>query len=367
MQVTLGGVLLKIGLLGPANSIHLIRIANALVKNGLEVLILSLPNHRKKNDEVNAEVVYLKYSNTKGYYLNFKQVRKLLKEKEIDVLNVHYASGYGTLGRFVNFHPMILSVWGSDIFSFPKENIIKKKVIIRNLLAADEIFATSNCIAEEIRKYIELRKKIVITPFGVDTNLFKPQNTPRTGEIVIGFLKGTNPIYGIDIFIKAFKILSDWSKGQDFHLKGIVCGNQSHYEKIRMQIKDFNLSSEIKFLGEVQHNEMPKIINGCDLVCIPSREESFGVVAIEALACGVPCVTSDAPGLKEIMEQGMASYSMPCDEKLIAVAMQKLILNQEERVRLGSNGRKLVEKLYDFEQNIRVFSDEFEQLLYEAD
>lgn len=353
---------MKIALLGPANSIHLIRIANELIKKGLCVLIISLPNHKARQENVNAEVIYLKHGGTKGYYSNFKQVKRILVDNRIDILNAHYASGYGTLGRLSNFHPTILSVWGSDIFSFPNENWLKKRILVKNLLFADEIFSTSICMAEEIKKYIGVQRRIVITPFGVDLNLFKPEDKTNTDEITIGFLKGTDPIYGIDLFVKAFKLLSDWITAEDICLKGIICGNEKYQEKLYEQIKELNLDNEITFFGEVQHNKMPIIINKCDLICIPSREESFGVAAIESLACGVPCITSDAPGLKEVMEDGVTGFVASCNEQSLAEKMKELILNNKERAQLGNNGRKRVEEMYDFSENITIFKREFEKL-----
>lgn len=352
---------MKVALLGPANSIHLLKIAKGLMKNGFEIFLISLPNHRCEDEDVDVNIIYLKYSGYKGYYFNAFLLKKILKEKRINILNVHYASGYGTLGRLAKFQPYILSVWGSDVYEFPNRNIICKKIIINNLKEANTIFSTSNCMAEEIKKYLKKEKNIIITPFGIDVNVFKNFNNIYTDEIVIGFLKGTNIIYGIDIFLKAFKQVVEWCKEKEIKIKTIICGNVENDNDLYRYINELTLCNNVEVLGKIPHVKMPEIINRCDIVCVPSREESFGVVAIEALACEVPCITSDAPGLKEIMynESNMTDYVLPCREELFANKIKELILDEKKRIELGKKGRKLVEEYYDFNHNILVFCNEF--------
>ena len=112
---------MKIMFVSAANSTHTVRWVNALAERGHEVYLVSNRGHEPKEDALNSRVkLYLmKHSGGKGYYLNAGELRKIAKRINPDVINVHYASGYGTLARKARLPKYILSVWGSDVYDFP--------------------------------------------------------------------------------------------------------------------------------------------------------------------------------------------------------------------------------------------------------
>lgn len=347
---------MKLGILGPANSIHTIKLVNKLVENKFEVVLISLLEHRNKGSNINADVRYLRVGGNKGYYLNFKQLKSLIISENVDILNAHYASGYGTLGRLINFHPYIVSVWGSDIYEFPRRNILCKRIIMKNLRKADSIFSTSRCMAFETKKYCDKNKKIAVTPFGVDLNTFKPvEKTKSHSQITIGFLKGTDYVYGIDIFLEVARELKLRLKKEACNLKVIICGGGTRIDEIKGKIEALKLEDIVEFKGLVPHIDMPSVINSCDIVCIPSLSESFGVVAIEAMACGVPCITSNAPGLKEVVRDGETGFVINGDSIQYADKMINLINDRAQIVRMGEQARRHVEKNYNFNDNVKEY------------
>lgn len=353
---------MKIALLGAANSVHLARIANAILAKGHEVLVISLPNHRDVDNIIRTKIFYLKHSGGKGYYLNALELKKILKEENVDVLNSHYASGYGTLGRLSNFHPTILSVWGSDVYSFPNEHLIKKIILKRNLKSADLLFSTSNCMADETRKYIGYKKQIVITPFGVDTKMFCPSEKEKENtdtNFVIGFLKGTSRIYGIDIFMEAFEKSKKILDRQGIFASALICGGGDRNDEIISKIKKSEFSNSYNFLGRIPHIQMPQIISECDVVCVPSLEESFGVVALEAMSSGIPCITSDAPGLEEVVNHEITGYVTHNTIEELSEKICILAINCEKRRRMALAAREHVCKEYDFSKNIDIFLDAY--------
>ena len=353
---------MKIALLGAANSVHLARIANEILAKGYEVIVISLPNHIDNDKVIKAKIFYLKYSGGKGYYLNALELKRILKEEKVDVLNSHYASGYGTLGRLSGFHPTVLSVWGSDVYSFPKENRIKKIILKKNLKNSDLLFSTSNCMANETRKYIGDKKKIVITPFGVDTEMFCPSEKKKENSdtnFVIGFLKGTSRIYGIDLFMVAFEKSKKTLGQQGIFASALICGGGDRYDEIISKIKKSEFSDSYNFLGRIPHAQMPQIISECDVVCVPSLEESFGVVALEAMSSGIPCITSDAPGLAEVVNNEITGYVTNNTIEELSEKICILAINCEKRRRMSAAAREHVCKEYDFSKNIDIFLDAY--------
>ena len=75
-----------------------------------------------------------------GYLLNFFKLKKIIKDWEPDLIHASYASGYGLTANLLNFHPLVLSAWGSDIFEFPRKSYIHRKLIELNLTVSKESY-----------------------------------------------------------------------------------------------------------------------------------------------------------------------------------------------------------------------------------
>lgn len=81
----------------------------------------------------------------------------------------------------------ILSVWGSDVYDFPNENILKKHLIKKNLNKASVILSTSKDMKLEAKKFTD--KEIIVTPFGVDINEYRPMEVERISDFTVGTIK----------------------------------------------------------------------------------------------------------------------------------------------------------------------------------
>lgn len=357
---------MKVIFISGADSIHTVRWINTLSEKGIDIVLISLKDHEnfEGNINKNIKIIYLPVKGKKGYYLNYFVINRIIRKEKPDIVNVHYASGYGTLGRFIKFKNKLLNVWGSDVYDFPNQSKLKEYILIKNLSSYKAIASTSKCMAEETKKYIK-NKKIYITPFGVDINLFKNLNYKKDkNKIIIGIVKTLAPKYGIEYMIKAIKELENLLKKEIFdkievHIYGEGC-LQQELEKLVMNL---NLKEKIKFLGYIKNTDVPKAINKMDIFVVPSVLESFGVAAVEAMACEVPVIVSDAEGLKEVVSNNETGFVVPKKNyKMIAEKLKILILNQKLRKEFGKNGRKRVLDLYEWNNNvdnmIRIYKEE---------
>lgn len=100
---------------------------------------------------------------------------------DAEIVNVHYATGYGLLMRRSKVHPTILSVWGSDVYDSPESNSLFKKMVEKNLFAADAVASTSHIMAGRVHDFFGYEKPITVTPFGVDTVRFSPGTDRHEG------------------------------------------------------------------------------------------------------------------------------------------------------------------------------------------
>lgn len=366
---------MKIAILGPATSVHMRRWLKGLVDRGHQVHALS--QHREPMLEGMtglATVTWLPRADAWGYVTNACALRRALRRIHPDVLNVHYASGYGLMARLARFHPTLLSVWGSDVYEFPYQSPIKMRLIRWNLNGADAILSTSHAMADQIARLVpQLRGRVAVTPFGVDTELFAPRHRPgrSAGEFTIGTVKSMAPVYGIDTLIHAFALLrkdADLSvSGASDCLRLLLVGDGPQLGELQALSARLGLSGVVTFVGAVPHEQIPEWLDRLDVYVAASRSESFGVAVIEASACGVPVVVSNVGGLPEVVEDGKSGFVVtPDDPEVLAARMKQLVLEPSLRQTMGQAGRRLVEERFRWDVCIDRMLDNYESVVREA-
>lgn len=349
---------MKIAFISDAGCVHTVRWANAMAKRGNEVRVYSCSNHAPKYNSFDegVKVVLLKFSAPLGYYLNACQLRKSIEEYAPDVVNVHYASGYGTLGRWAGQKKALLNVWGSDVYDYPYYNAFNMYVITKNLSYYRYLASTSHCMARQSKTLVD--RDFHITPFGVDTKAFAPKQADKQAGYLIGTVKTLDDKYGIDVSIKAFAKLLELLKanGRDEIADSItyeIYGRGNQLQQLQDLTRQLGVDDKVKFMGYVENKSLPDVINRFDVFCCTSRKESFGVAVVEAMACGVPAVTSDAEGFAEVMVDGETGRVVEREDyQATARALYDLIVDEDLRKRYGAAGRRRVEELYDWDANV---------------
>ncbi|WP_412499851.1 glycosyltransferase family 4 protein [Shewanella chilikensis] len=341
----------KILLLSSADSVHTLKWCNGLVARGLDVTLITQQNPLNGYDNrVNIE--FLPIKGKKGYILNFLFLKRYLRKNTFDCINVHYVSGYGILARLAGMRNYIASVWGADVFDFPRKSLIHKKIVESNLNAASVICSTSIVMAKYVRENLNVNPKIdiEITPFGIDVSKFRKLKLSgdKNKEIKIGTVKTLRPKYGIDILIQAFSLVSNKYDNLKLEIAGI--GHQ--LDELKSLTQKLKIEDKVDFLGWVNNDDVPMVLNTFDIYVAPSTldSESFGVAIIEASACELPVVVSDVGGLPEVVlhnKTGLVVKRRSVTD--LAKAIELLIESPELRVSMGINGRKNVLNCYEWE------------------
>jgi L-malate glycosyltransferase len=344
---------IKVACLASADSIHTVRWVNEMTRWGHQVhLITMLPPAEHNSIDNAVEIHLLPFPAPTGYFLNKWQLKRLLKRIKPDLLHTHYASGYGTLSRLSDFHPTLLSVWGSDVFVFPYQAKWKEKILRLNLAAADYIASTSHIMKQQTEKFVAPKHPITITPFGVDCEKFKLFNEfKNSDEFIVGTVKGLEENYGIEYLIRAFAILKKNYQGAK-QLKLLIAGIGSLENQLKTLTAELGIANETEFLGYVPNSDVPKILNRFSVSVCVSVSESFGVAVIEASSCGIPVVVSDVGGLPEIVKNNETGFIVDSkNPEATASAIMKLIEDPELKKRMGTAGRNYVLKNYEWNEN----------------
>lgn len=364
---------MKIFILSDINSIHTKRWVKSLAERGIDIFLFGL--HRDLGNE------YALYQNVRvygcfekckdslfskvGYLFVLRRLKQKIKEFKPDLIHAHYASSYALLGALVKTSiPYIVSVWGSDVYDFPNIAPFGKQIIKYNLRKADYILSTSHVMAKETKKYTD--KPISITPFGVDTELFRPMNVPTSEEFVIGNVKTLRPKYGIDVLIRATDIVIKNNPEKKIRLE--IYGEGPQKEELLRLTESLNIADKVRFKGFVQNEKLPEVYNSISVSVSVSvfDSESFGVVAVEAMACECPVITSDADGFTEVVKAGETGFIVPKrDVEATANAIQQFINQPGLREKIGKKGRERVLELYDWKKNVDTMVEIYNNVLNE--
>ncbi|UOQ50325.1 glycosyltransferase family 4 protein [Gracilibacillus caseinilyticus] len=327
---------MKICYLADINNYHTKKWVEYFSSIGHEIIVISLANGQIKN----CKSYCFGFSNVKHtslfkkvkYLTYIKKIKEILKKEKPDLLHAHYASSYGLLSVLSGYKPSIVSLWGSDILLFPKKTFIHKFIITRVLNGDNFLFSTSDYMISESKQYLKKNKQIHLTPFGVNTNKFKPvENKDKKNEtFIIGVNKSLETISGIDVLLKAFNQFMKKNDRPQVELR--IAGKGSKKGYFLDLCKELSIEKYVKFYGYLNEDEVVKFLQDLDLAVYPSRSESFGVSAVEAQACGIPVIASDVDGFKESTMPGETALLFESENELeLCHKIQILYRNQAKR------------------------------------
>jgi len=190
---------------------------------------------------------------------------------------------------------------------------------------------------ELIRHYGASSEKISVVPCGVNLEQFKALDKAQArqylglgNEKIILFVGRIDPLKGIDKLIRALPYLQ---RNQGLRLLVIGGGENSQHEIEQLQKLACNLKiqNSVTFLGLVKHEQLPYFYSAADACVVPSYYESFGLVALESLACGTPVVATDVGDFRNIIREGETGYVVTNNAPHLLAAKIALLLSRPSK------------------------------------
>jgi glycosyltransferase involved in cell wall biosynthesis len=241
---------------------------------------------------------------------HFRSVDRIIKRKNIkfDIVHSHFVWSSGYVGMKLKEKykvPLVVTGHGFDVYKLPFKNEFWKKKTKEILEKVDYITTVSqfnrNCLEEiGIR-----RSKINIIANGYTADIFAPADKKLARKElgidshskVLLSVGNLEKIKGYDLLIKSI----DKIKGDYSDLKVYILGSGSQYKQLKKLISVLGLESIVFLMGAKPHDQISKWMNASDLFIISSRVESFSVVLLESLACGVPVVGTKVGVIPEVL------------------------------------------------------------------
>ena len=241
-----------------------------------------------------------------------------------------------------------------------------------------EIVANADCIVTStdegknnlINLYSASPEKVSVIPPGVNLDFFHPGDKEKARRDldledyrrVLLFAGRLQPFKGLDLLLHAMTSLPNHGITRLLVVGGNA-GKGDELAKMNSLVKKLGISEMVGFVGAVEHENMPKFYNAADICVVPSYHESFGMVAVESLACGTPVVASRVGGLATIVQDGETGYLF--DERspeTLATYLCLLMSENEIRNSMAGAARQSVMK-YNWSSTAHRLFQMYQELL----
>lgn len=246
-----------------------------------------------------------------------------------------------------------LAVGGGGPSDLPERQPVEAEIMRR----ADALVAATTIDREHMVAYYGADpERIHVIPPGVDLEVFHP--LPREvafaalGEDpcqrMILFVGRMDPVKGLDTLLRALATILDRDPAVLEDACLVIAGGDKVEDQPRMDAemaridalrRDLGLGELVRFVGSLPQDTLPYWYNAAEFVVVPSRYESFGLVALEAMACGAPVIASDVGGLSTLVRDGRTGFLVPDnDPQALADKLAPLLALPEIRDTLGEHG-----------------------------
>ena len=219
------------------------------------------------------------------------------------------------------------------------------------MASADRIIAFSPHERDAMeRLYGADANKVSLVPCGVDLSVFRPldQKSVRdrlglNGEKILLYVGRIEPLKGLDLLVETAAQM-DIGESVRMIVVGADANGGRELDRVKQLAKERDLEDQIDFVGQVDHMELPLYYNAADVCVVPSYYESFGLVALESMACGTPVVATRVGGLPTIIHHGHTGYlkSWRCPEAF-ANSLEMIMSSDGLQQSMGEAARKRAE------------------------
>lgn len=307
----------------------------------------------------------IRFGKIKHYFYSFAKCLFWLTTKEIDLCYITIAPrniGFVKDSLFI----LLFKIFKKKYVIHLHGKGINEKVRYSKLwrLYYEFVFKKSHviCLSERLIKDISriYHQNPFLVPNGIETYNYQ-HNKNNKDKLIILFLSNLYIQKGVIDFIKAIKILS---KNTKVKFEALVVGNSTRditFIELREMVKKNEMEKWIKILGPKYGSEKIEILGNSDLFVFPTYNETFGLVNLEAMAAGIPIISTNEGGIPDVVEDGINGYLVEKNEPEKLADKMKILLEDENlRQTMGETNKKKFKMNYSkdhFEKNIsKVFT-----------
>ena len=295
----------------------------------------------------------------------------MVKLHKIELLHVHYAIPHAYAGYMAKKMlkeegidlPMVTTLHGTDITLVGNHPFYKTAVTF-SINKSDYVTSVSQSLKDETNKLFKIKKEIVVIPNFIELN--KETNLDNIkcyrsvianeNERIITHISNFRKVKRIPDIIEIFYKIQ-----KKMPAKLMMVGDGPEKENAEILCEELGISNKVIFFGN--SNEIDKILSYSDLFLLPSQSESFGLAALEAMASGVPVISSNSGGLPEVNFDGVSGYlSNVGDIEEMAANAIKILENDQNLKKFKINALKVAKK-FDIKNILPIYEELYEKAL----
>jgi len=320
-------------------------LASELVKRGHEVHVFTSSEKKVYRQEQNGFTVhYLPYpsripllSLLAFFFRVYFQVRKVRP----DVLHIQSLlwGWMGAVIRAAHHVPYVTNGHGDDIYL---DSRFKGPAIRFNLKHANAVIALTNDMRRKVEEVYH--RSVMVVPNGVHLEMYQKEFPSARLELgltddeeVITFVGGLRKVKGVDNLVKALKII----KEERPRARLMIAGDGEERDMLESLAIQLDLKDDVRFVGKIQNGQVPVILGASDLLALPSLSEGLPLVVLEALAAGLPVVSSKVGGLPDVITDGENGFlTEPGNPQDLAEKVIALLNDTDLRKEMSMSNRE---------------------------
>lgn len=293
----------------------------------------------------------------------------VVKYEKLDLLHVHYAIPHASAAYMARqilasqgiSVPVITTLHGTDITLVGKDASYEP-VVTFSINQSDGVTAVSEDLARETFATFPITRSIEVIPNFIDLSRFRKQ--PREhfrraicpdGEKLLVHSSNFRKVKRIEDVMAIFKEVR-----QAIPAKLLLVGDGPERQRMENLCREYNLCDDVRFLGKIDAVE--ELLSVCDLFLMPSEKESFGLAALEAMACEVPVISSNTGGLPELIQQGICGFMSPVGDTA-AMARHALEILKDENLPRFKSAALARAREFDLRQILPRYEEYYRQIL----
>lgn len=294
----------------------------------------------------------------------------VVKFEKLDILHVHYAIPHAAAAVMAKhilskegIHiPVVTTLHGTDITLVGKDKALES-VVSYSLNESDGITSVSDSLKKDTYALFNVNKDILVIPNFIDIKRFSKQ--PRehfrkavtpAGEKLLVHTSNFRKVKRVEDVMKVFSMVL-----KQVNARLLLVGDGPERHNIEQLCRELDICEKVSFLGK--QDAIEEILSICDLFLMPSETESFGLAALEAMACEVPVVSSNAGGIPELNVEGETGFLCNVGDVDAMAGKSIFILSDEQRLKAFKQKAKQRALLFDIDKIVPLYEDYYNRVL----
>jgi 1,2-diacylglycerol 3-alpha-glucosyltransferase len=235
--------------------------------------------------------------------------------------------------------------------------------------ACDLIIIPSPSMRQVLEEHFGLISHLEVIPNGLDLTPYRAEIQPidrtvfgfTTNHIISTYIGRLSPEKNLSLLVRAF-----YGMAMTYdHVRLLIVGDGPDRENLEAQVKHMNIAAKVHFTGMIDYKEVPAYLAASDIFVTPSSSETFGLSTVEAMAAGLPVLGMDAPGSRDIIEDGITGLITSDDVAVFTAKLVLLSTDHELRKRMRKHALQESKK-YDIQTTTGILLQHYQRLVEAA-